>query len=387
MTRRLRIAVLGYIVRGPLGGLAWHHLQYVLGLVRLGHEVCFLEDSDDYPACYDPAKNVTAVDPSYGIRFAKEVFRRIGLAERWAYHDAHTGTWLGPFAGRAHRFCESADLLLNVSGVNPLRPWLRSIPIRVMIDTDPVFTQVRNLTDAGARALSSQHTAFFSFGENIGTAGCAVPDDGFPWQATRQPVVLDAWCSSPGPEAARFTTVMQWDSYSSVEYGGSRYGMKSKSFTPYLDLPRSSGAKLELALGSPNAPRSLLREHGWLLCDPLAVTRDPWSYQRYIASSKAEFGIAKHAYVASRSGWFSERSAGYLASGRPVLVQDTGFSSWLSADSGVLAFDSPEQAVEGLHQLDSKYKLHCEAAREIVREYFDAEQVLSSLIERCMRHC
>jgi hypothetical protein len=343
-----------------------------------------MEDSDEYPGCYDPEKHVTSADPSYGIRFAERTFRGIGLPDHWAYFDAHTGKWLGPCGHRAEKFCESADLLLNLSGVNPMRPWFRSIPVRAMVDTDPVFTQVRNLKDPGARALAAQHSAFFSFGENIGTAGCAIPDDGFPWQATRQPVVLDAWRPSPGPKTASYTTVMQWDSYSSVEYGGKQYGMKSRSFEPYLDLPRRTGATLELALGSPNAPRSLLSEHGWRLRDPLAVTRDPWSYQRYIEGSKAEFGVAKHAYVASRSGWFSERSAAYLASGRPVLVQDTGFSSWLSTDAGVVAFDSPEQALEGLHDLDRRYEMHCEAALHTVREYFDAKRVLSSLIGRCM---
>ena len=139
-SERLRIIVLGYIVRGPLGGLAWHHLQYVLGLVELGHDVIFVEDSDDYPACYDPARNVVDTDPSYGLDFTARTFERVGLGQRWAYYDAHTTRWLGPCAGQVLSLCASADLLLNLSGVNPLRPWLLQIPARALVDTDPVFT-------------------------------------------------------------------------------------------------------------------------------------------------------------------------------------------------------------------------------------------------------
>jgi len=164
---KLRIVVLGYVVRGPIGGMAWHHLQYVLGLVRLGHDAWFVEDSDDYPGCYDPARHVVDADPTYGLAFAARAFRRLGLTERWAYHDAHGGGWMGPAADRAPEVCRSADLVLNLSGVNPLRPWLAEVPRRALVDTDPVFTQLRHLHDAGARAGAALHTHFFSFGEGI----------------------------------------------------------------------------------------------------------------------------------------------------------------------------------------------------------------------------
>ena len=376
----LRIIVLGYIVRGPLGGLAWHHLQYVIGLARLGHDVYFIEDSDDYASCYDPSRDRVDADPSYGLRFAADTFERVGLAERWAYYDAHTGRWLGPAGARAVAICSGADLLLNLSGVNPQRPWLEPIPARVLVDTDPVFTQIRHLTDPAARALALWHTAFFTFGENVGAPGCAIPDDGLPWRPTRQPLVLDAWPVTPGPPCGRFTTVMQWDSYAAREYGGRRYGMKSASFAPYLDLPAHSGAVLELAIGSSSAPRELLAGKGWALRNPLEPTRDPWTYQRYIRASKAEFGVAKHGYVVSHSGWFSERSAAYLASGRPVVVQDTGFSAWLPVGAGVLGFATPEQAIEGIAAVDRRYDMHCQAARGIAEAYFDARVVLLDLI-------
>jgi hypothetical protein len=378
----MNIIVLGYIVRGPLGGLAWHHLQYVIGLSKLGHDVYFFEDSDDYPSCYDPSRNLFGTNPDYGIRFAAEAFERTGLGEKWVYHDAHAGKWLGPAAGKWQAVCESADLLLNISGINPLRSWFVDIPVRALIDTDPVFTQIRHLSDQKARQQAAKHTAFFSFGENILCEGCSIPADGFPWRPTRQPVVLDLWPVMPGPEDGVFTTVMQWDSYKPVQYMGTTYDMKSRSFTPFMDLPQHTESRLELCIGSPSAPGSLLRQKGWQLSDPLEITRDPWTYQRYIQSSKGEFTIAKHGYVVSHSGWFSERSAAYLASGRPVVTQETGFSEWLDTGSGVLAFNTLDEAVDSLDDVSSNYAHHSRAARETAEKYFDSRIVLQDLLLR-----
>jgi SAM-dependent methyltransferase len=381
MSERLRVVVLGYIIRGPLGGLAWHHLQYVLGLARLGHDVLFVEDSDDYPACYDPSRGVVDTNPTYGLGFARRLFEQVGLGERWAYHDAHARRWHGPCADSILGLLRGADLLLNLSGVNPLRPWLLEVPARALVDTDPAFTQVRHLTDPAARALALQHTTFFSFGENVGTGVSAIPDDGLPWMPTRQPVVLDAWGVSPGPAGGPFTTVMQWDSYPAREHQGVRYGTKADSFGPYLDLPARAGRIFELALGSASAPRALLRERGWALRDPLEVTRDCWTYQTYLAQSRAEFGVAKHGYVVSSSGWFSERSAGYLAAGRPVITQDTGFGSVLPTGEGLFAFNTLEDILSAFEAVRSDPARQRRAARAIAEEYFRAETVLARLLD------
>jgi hypothetical protein len=379
---RLRIVVLGYIVRGPLGGLAWHHLQYVLGLRALGHDVYFIEDSDDYPSCYDPSRDTVDADPSYGLRFAARAFERLGLGDRWCYHDAHAARWMGPLAPRALEVCASAELLLNLSGVNPLRSWTERTPARVFVDTDPAFTQIRHLTDPSARSLAAAHNSFFTFAENIARADCLVPSDGFEWRPTRQPVHLDAWHVTPGTQGGSWTTVMQWDSYRAQSYGGRRYGMKSDSFSEYVDLPARVGPVFEIALGSEGAPRERLRAKGWRLLDPLEVTRDPWTYQEFVRGSKAEWSVAKHGYAVSRSGWFSERSAAYLASGRPVLAQETGFSDWLETGAGLLAFDTPEGVLEGMAEIEGDYVRHCRTARELAEEFFDARKVLTSLIER-----
>jgi hypothetical protein len=382
---RLRIIVLGLIVRYPLGGHTLRHLQYVVGLARLGHDVYFVEDSGDEPSSYyNPLTYVTGTDATYGLRFVADTFARVGLGDRWAHYDARESRWLGPCAHRMDRVCKSADALIDVSGVNPLRPWLMQVPVRVLVDTDPAFTQIDHLTDSGARDLALQHNVFLSFGENVGSRRSAIPDDGLPWQPTRQPAVLDAWSAVPGP-TGRFTTVMQWNSYSECQYDGLRYGMKSDSFAPYTDLPERVGNILELAgHGVPEAPPAPLQGKGWELRDPRGLTRDPWAYQRYIRDSKAEFSVAKHGYVISRSGWFSERSACYLASGRPVVVQDTGFSDWLESPGGIVVFRTPEEAAAAIEEVDNRYEFHCQAARAVAEEYFDHRRVLTDLLKRSL---
>ncbi len=206
---RLRILVSGYIIRRPLGGLAWHYLHYVLGLHQLGHDVYYIEDSEDQPSCFDPSKlpsrdelegdqtrsphEYVQRDPSYGLRAASEIFARIGIPNRWAYYDAYGSRWLGPSSEHMEEICASADLLLNVSNSISLRSFLRNIPARSLIDTDPVFGQLRHKHLPVWRKRALQHTSFLTFGENYGNSDCSIPSDGLPWKSTRQPLVLEKW--------------------------------------------------------------------------------------------------------------------------------------------------------------------------------------------------
>ena len=373
----MRIVVLGWLVRGPLGGMAWSPLQYLLGLRSLGHEVWFFEHGDDWPSCYDPERQEMVSDPSYGLGFVERTLDRLGLGGRWAYHDDR---WHGPLADEADEIGRAADVVVDVSGVNSPRDWLREPPVRILIDTDPGFTQVRHLTDPAARERAAAYTHHFTFGELFGRPGCLMPDDGFSWRPTRQPVALDHWPVAPPAPEAPFTTVMTWDAYDPVVHDGLRLGMKSEAFGPYLDLPAAVDAPLELAIGSPTAPRAELERRGWRLRDPIAATLDPWRYQKYIAGSRAELSVAKHGYVQARTGWFSERSTSYLASGRPVLVQDTGFSELLPVGEGIVAFGSPEEAVAGVEDITGRYDEHCRAARRLVETHFDAGHVLAHLL-------
>lgn len=380
MTGQLRIVVLGYIVRGPLGGLAWHHLQYAAGLARLGHDTWFVEDSEDYPACYDPERDVTDVDPTYGLRFAEHAFASVGLGERWAYFDAHRKGWLGPAASTVRHACRTADLVLNLSGVNPLRPWVENVAVRVFVDTDPGFTQARHIQSDEARARAAAHTAFFTFAENVG-GSATLPDDGFPWRPTRQPVVLDLWPETPPPTAGAFTTVMVWESYPAIEVGGRRLGSKADSFEPYLDLPSRVEAPLEVGLGGPPTARQRLAQSGWKVIDSRVPTRTLQTYQAYVRASFGEFGIAKHGYVVTHSGWFSERSANYLATGRPVVIQDTGFSDVWPLGEGIVPFTTQAEAAAGIADVVDRYRRHRRAARELAEVLFDSSRVLGRLLE------
>jgi hypothetical protein len=381
---RLRVIVLGWLIRGPTGGIAWQYLNYVLGLTELGHDVYYLEDSSDHPVCGDATLSWWGTDPTFGLRFASNAFTRLGLGDRWAYYDAHTNEWKGARERDARELCETADLVLHLAGSNQLRDWFERVPVRAFIDVDPGFTQIRNLTDPEFRRRCEAHTMFFSIGENIGKACSLVPADGFAWYRTRLPVSLDSWPCTAGPRDGRYTTVMQWESLPVHEYRGLKLGMKSESFQQFSDLPRSLGGIFEIAVRGRTETLSALCEAGWGIADIDAICDDPWTYQAFIQASKAEFGIAKHGYVMTRSGWFSDRSVAYLASGRPVLAQDTGFSEWLPCGQGVLAFRSPDEVVDAVSQIDSNYDAHCRAARELAEEYFSARRVLPSLIETAM---
>ena len=380
-TNTLRIVAAGYIVGGPLGGLVWHHLQYILGLKKMGHKVIFFEDSDDYPSCYSPVSYELTTDPSYGLQFIKQVFSRFAMNDNWCYYNAHNREWYGMSEQKLKEFCKTADVFLNLSGVNPMREFLQRIPLRVFVDTDPVFTQIRHLTDESALTLAQKHNSFLTFGENFGKPGCTIPDDHFSWKPTRQPVVPEVWKIIPGDQNANWTTVMQWDSYKIQEYDGKVYGMKSSSFDPYLKLPRAVGDSLEIAMGSVTAPTSKLMDEGWKIQNSLAVTRSPETYQQYIAHSKGEWSIVKHGYFITQSGWFSERTCCYLASGRPVIVQDTGFSSFIETGTGLLSFRNMDEGIVAIKEVNGNYQRHCKAARKIVEEYFGYQKVLNSLLE------
>jgi hypothetical protein len=331
--------------------------------------------------CYDPERQEVGTDARYGLAYATRVFGRLDLGDRWAYHDAHSGRWEGPLGSNMLDIARRADVLLNVSGVNPLRPWVEGVFARAMIDTDPVFTQIDFVEDAGKRARALGHQHFFTFGECFGRAGCEMPDDGLPWQTTRQPVVLHAWPVAPPRPDGLYTTVMLWDSYDPREYRGRHYGMKALSMEAVFDFPLRLGRRFELTLGGLTSPTQRLLDAGWLLRDPIATTCDPWVYQKYMHASKAEFTVAKHGYVVSGSGWFSERSCGYLASGRPVVTQDTGFSAVIPVGDGLLAWRTAEEAVAAIAEVEARYEHHCRAARQVVEAHFDARLVLASLLD------
>ncbi len=375
----LKILCSGFLIRYPVGGFSWHHLQYLVGFQRLGHEVVYLEDFGWHNSCYDPSRHEMTADSSYGRAYLAELLAPHGLHDRWCYLD-ESGAAHGWPRERLAQFCRECDVYYNLSNINNI-PELEQCRRRVLVDTDPVFTQIKAHGLGGA--FSSYHR-LFTYGENVHRNACTMPKGGARWLPTRQPVVLDLWSPVPVEPSAPFTTVMNWSAYGEHEYGGRVYGQKDREFEPYFDFPRKTGEPMELALHAPASIRERLRSGGWRIADPMQVARTPDSYQEYLRRSRGEFSVAKHGYVTTRCGWFSDRSSGYLASGRPVILQDTGFGDHLPTGRGLLAFRTPDEAAAAVREVCSNGEGHSRAARAIAEECFDSNRVLTDLLERSM---
>ena len=369
----MKIVLAGIVARYPFGGVTWCSLMYLLGLRALGHEILYVEDTGE--CVYDPEQDAISTDPSYGTRYIHAALERFGLGDRWSFVN-HDGTHHGLSREAVRAYCADADLFVNLSGGSWFwRDEYARIPRRVFVDSDPVFTQLA--IAKGEPWYVDFFRGFdrlFTFGANVGTPACDVPTSGFAWIPTWQPVVTDLWCTDRPPTRDRFTTIMTWRNESFADVDGG----KDREFVAFLDLPSRTEARFELAV---NGPLDLLAAHGWSPVEAMGVSRSLWDYRDFIQASKAEFGVAKHAYVSRRSGWFSDRTECYLAAGRPALVQDTGWSAHLPSRAGLLRFSTVDEALEGLARIECDYAAHARAARKVALEHFDASRVLPTFLE------
>ena len=353
------VVVAGALAAKPQnGGEAWVRLSYILGLRRLGIDVSFIEQTEEPSAA--------------GVGWFKAITARFGI------HGALVNEAGEPIVGVP---TERADVLLNISGNLRFGPLLERFRRRAYIDLDPGFTQSWHAT--GAIALEGHH-AHFTVGENVGLSTCTIPTNGIRWRPTRPPVVLDEWPVAPATGLDRFTTIATWrPGHGSVTIGGRSCGLRVHSFRRFADLPNRCGLPFEAALAiDPAETRdiALLNGGGWQLVDPRRVSSDPTAFRTYVAESGAEFTVAQEAYTATRSGWLSDRTARYLASGRPALVEDTGHRT-VPAGEGLLTFRSPDQALEGAAAIANDYERHSRAARALATRYFDSDVVLTRLLE------
>jgi hypothetical protein len=383
----VRVVVTGLAATYPVGGVAWDYLQYVQGFAALGCDVVYLEDTGQW--FYDPDAATFTPEPGAGAAYLAAALERLmpGQRQRWAVR-APDGRYLGMDADAVRRACAGADLFLNVSGACWLRDAYREARIAAYIDTDPCYSQAklaavdRGLADeliSESAALIRRHDVFFTLGEHVGQPDCLVPTAGLTWLPTRQPVVLENWPVTEGP-AERFTTVLSWSiNPTPPVVGGRVYGGKDVEFERFLHLPRRTDERLEAAI-SGAAPRERLVAAGWQVVDARAVSATLDDYRAYLRGSRGELSVAKNAYVATRSGWFSTRSAMYLACGRPAVLQDTGFSAHLPVGPGLHAFTSPDEAVAGLAAVRADYAGACAHAREVAERCFRAEDVCARLI-------
>ena len=355
----MRIVVSGMLAGTPgQGGASWAVLQYVLGLRRLGHDVRFVETVDDLARS---AAYFQRVRDAFGLDGA--------LVERG------TGETLGEPA-------RGGDLLLNISGLLAQDDLLAEIPVRAFVDLDPAFTQL--WADACDVDLGfDRHNRFVTIGRGIADGSSGLPTCGRNWIQTRQPIVLERWPVADRVVHDAATTVAHWRSYGSITHRGVHYGQKAHAMRALFDLTGRTGKELAVALAIHEEERDdleALRRNRWRLLDPSVVAATPWDYQAFVQGSWAELGVAKHGYVASRCGWFSDRSVCYLASGRPVVAQDTGFGDWLPVGEGLLSFADSAGAAAALDAVALDYPRHRRAARGIAEEYFDSDRVLKELL-------
>ncbi|HJQ25698.1 MAG TPA: hypothetical protein VKA60_17380 [Blastocatellia bacterium] len=378
-----KIVLLGIISRMPVGGLVWQTLQYMVGLERLGYELYYVEQHGSTPRMFIQTKD----DDGWAkaAAYIAELMRRFDFGERWAYHVLHDGRCYGMSRARVNALLSQAALVVNLHGSTKPLPEHSATGRLLFLETDPVDVQIGMQEDSKKmRAFLEPHAAFFTWGENYGHADCRVPAvAGFDFKPTRPAVVSDFWAANGDGAGHRLTTVGNWRQPCRLfNHAGEVYHWsKHYEFMKFLDLPRLTGQAFELALSSyEEEDRRLLEDHGWRVRDALPFSADLDAYRRYIKRSRGEFTVAKDQNVRLRSGWFSERSATYLAAGRPVVTQETGFSNHLPTGAGLFGFLNIEEAAGAVEAVNADYERHARAALNIARECFDYRVVLPPML-------
>jgi hypothetical protein len=362
------------------GGAAWVPLSWVRGFQRLGLDAWFVEElRQPRPLGAGSSRATEGDDP---VGYFRDIVDRFGLKER-SVLMADGEVIVGPPIEDL-RAAATDSVLVNIGGHLTDRRLWPEFRTRVMVDLDPGFCQFWHTAKSPGDRVDA-HDLHFTVGENVGRPSCVIPTSGVQWHTVRQPVLLDDWPVVRVDDPGHFTTVANWRGpFGPVEFNGVNYGLKAHQFRKFIDLPRESAHCYEIALSIHRADetdRQALVDHGWCITDPNIVDT-PDAFRAFVQSSSAEFSVAQGMYVDTNSGWFSDRSVRYLASGRPVLVQDTGFSSTLPVGEGLLAFRTLQEAVAGANRIVGDYATHAEAAREIAKQYFSAEQVLARFCEQ-----
>jgi hypothetical protein len=382
---RGKIIVSGILFWYPLAGVTYQFLHYLLGLRRLGWDVYYVEDSGRW--LYDPRTRVITGDATANVAQVAPALAAYGFADKWAFRGAYPG---GGCYGMSERevlaLYSEADALLNVTGAQEIRDEHRAISRRIYVESDPFGSQVKLYNgDPKMRALLDAHDCWFTFGENLGQSDCSVPLDR-PWLPTRQPIALELWQDSPEPTSpAAYNTITTWhnDGKTVVLDGEAYHWTKDREFVHYLELPQlRASLRFELATDADAAGRALLERHGFAVRESLGISSSIDDYRAYIAGARAEFSVARDQYVRPYTGWFSDRSASYLAAGRPVITQETGFSKTLPVGRGLFGFRTLADVLAAIDAVESDYTAQRTAAREIAHEYFAADKVLASLLER-----
>ena len=377
----MTIIVAGTIGLSGLGGQAWAVLQYLLGLRALGHEVYYLEDCGRSSWVYIWETEQWTHELDYPAAYVKSCLGPFGFGERWIYRDNYRS--LGIPLAEFHEICRAADIL--IMRAVPFWNWRKEYEWprrRAFIDVDPGFTQITLANgDKGWVEGVARAERRFTYGQRIGAPDCPIPQTGGPWLKTLPPVFAPEWPRVES-EATHFTSIIRWQGYREVSFNGVAYGQRDQSFPEYLHLPSRTSQKFRIA--QMGAKPEMLSAHGWQVEPGEVVSKTPDSYRQFIQNSRAEFSVPKHGYVKMRGGWFSDRSVCYLASGRPVLIEDTGLADWLPVGEGVVTFNDLESAVTGVDSINADYRKHSDAARKLAETHFATGQVLPALLKTAM---
>jgi hypothetical protein len=365
-----------------IAGHTWVFLQYVLGFRRLGWKT-ILVDYLDPSLCLDDAGRNCPLEGSINLRYIRDVVKLFGLEQEYVLLGAKGESIVGMPRSRLLEHVRHSALLLNIMGYLRDEEILQRVPRRVFLDIDPGFSQMWH--EMGLHRPFDGHNAYVTIGLNIGREDCTIPSCGLDWLVTPQPLILEYWPLADMPGES-FTTIASWrGAYGPLRFQDKSYGLRVHQFRRFVDLPRLTGRQFELALAiHPSETRdlTLLSSKGWSLVDPKLVAGDPRSYQTYIRRSRAEFSVAKDVYVQNHGGWLSDRSLCYLASGKPVLAQETGFSRHFPTGTGLLTYSTVEEAVAGVEEICRRPDLHARAARALAEEYFDSDKVLGQLLQK-----
>lgn len=377
---------MGFMGSMPIAGVIWQHIHYIVGLQRLGHEVYYVEDSARIP--YNPETFDIGNDFSYASKLLARLAREFDFKNRWSFCARYSED--NPTAGlslkRIRELYRDADAILNICGTQEFNDDLLASERVIYVESDPGVEQIKiDKRNQSTINYLQRHHALFTFGENVGTKRFPVPTHGFKWLPTRQPVVTDLWKTNRSPaRAAVFTSVANWSTsgLKDITWRGRKYlWSKSREFLRFVAAPKKAGETFELATNiEDRQTREKFERNNWRLTSPLRMSVDYWLYRDYIQRSKGEFSVAKDQYVRLNTGWFSDRSVCYLAAGRPVIIQETGFTEHYGGKAGLLAFKSLSEIVDAVESINADYAKHSRAALEIARETFEAEKVLKSLL-------
>ncbi len=410
-----KIIIIGQIAKYPLGGVTWDWLNYLLGFKKLGHDVHYFEDGPKW--LYNPIENKVTVS-DYNVHYLKNVMSTFGFDSNWTYLSRGKTLATSALFGnqKIQEIFQSADAIFNICGSSDMNKLVKDFLIpknikRIYVDGDPMINQIKMLKEKNdATSSFRNHDIFFTYAENIGEKDCAIPlQKEIQWIKTRFPVYLPEWKSEVNKKADRFTTVANWQSYKGFLYKGEKYsGAKSIEFLKFKDIPNISKQKLELAIiadteekekvfKKENLQKKLkdksfitnknnlekMKKGGWIIADAIQASEDWKIYRDYIENSKGEWSVAKNIYVKAKTGWFSGRSTCYLASGKPVILEDTGFSKFIPTGKGLFSFKNTEEALHAIEEVNKNYEYHAKEARKIAEQFFNSDIILKDMLLEC----